>query len=436
MTSVNKFSILSKLNTTWKKKIKRYHVFYDTCGVNAFFIDSADQVYGFGSNFDGVLGLGHNNYVTRPSIIPELCDVKIIKFINGKNFCLALTDNGLFGWGVNNHGQLGQFGLTTDNDEPIYLKPLRINFFNDEPIDDVCVGSGHVLVLLKTSEVYSWGQNIYGEVGCGVSDAMVTFPTELDIFKSINVKSIHCSFEQSFAVTTDGYVYSWGRNQWHQLGHMIGREELVGQPKKVNIEGVRSVCSSSYNTYFLLMDGTVLFTGSYYPKTPKKIFNYYHENSLLEMFQILPGILKENFVCDEISSQINWQTKQHLACGLSSKEKLVHGIWVREIFESKQDNFFDYYLDEAQMTFEIIQNVHVDDTVASSDNSTMQLNYLQEDRFNLQFELIKEMGQGGYGKVFQVKDKLDDKIWCIKIIKGKHYIFSILYHIPSQTRFS
>ena len=88
------------------------------------------------------------------------------------------------------------------------------------------------------------------------------------------------------------------------------------------------------------------------------------------------------------------------------------------------------------MTFEIIQNVHVDDTVASSDNSTMQLNYLQEDRFNLQFELIKEMGQGGYGKVFQVKDKLDDKIWCIKIIKGKHYIFSILYHIPSQTRFS
>ena len=108
----------------------------------------------------------------------------------------------------------------------------------------------------------------------------------------------------------------------------------------------------------------------------------------------------------------------------------MHGIWEREIFESKQDNFFDYYMEEAQMTFNIIQNIHDDNAVLSSDNSTKQLNsHLQEDRFNLQFELIKEMGQGGYGKVFQVKDKLDDKIWCIKIIKGLGlYIFKFIPH--------
>ena len=123
----------------------------------------------------------YQNYVTR----------KIIKFINGKNFGLALTCNGLLGWGVNDHGQLVELVETDYIKICAFLKPSRIKFFNDKPIDDVCVGSGHVLVLLKNSLVFSWGHNKYGEVGTGVSDAMVTFPTELKIFQNITVKTIY-----------------------------------------------------------------------------------------------------------------------------------------------------------------------------------------------------------------------------------------------------
>ena len=197
-------------------------------------------------------------------------------------------------------------------------------------------------------------------------------------------------------------------------------EQVVREPTRVDISNVKSVCSSSFNTYFLLFDGTVLYTGSYYPDVPKKVFLYYQENFLNEKFHINPAIFQENFFCDEIVSIINWQTKHHLACCLH--ENVVYGMLHAEIHKSEQDNFFDYYSDEAKISMEIYENSHGENgNEDSADNSEVSTNFFLADRFNQQFEFLKEMGQGGYGQVYQVKDKLDAKIWCIKIIPGKPF---------------
>ena len=39
-----------------------------------FFVTEDDKVYGFGYNDFGCCGLGHNNYISEPQIIRELCD--------------------------------------------------------------------------------------------------------------------------------------------------------------------------------------------------------------------------------------------------------------------------------------------------------------------------------------------------------------------------
>ena len=72
------------------------------------------------------------------------------------------------------------------------------------------------------------GHNKYGQTGCvneeieidqvENTDKNILKPTQLKGFDS-NIKSIYCSSNQSFALTANGRVYSWGYNNWCQLGH-------------------------------------------------------------------------------------------------------------------------------------------------------------------------------------------------------------------------
>src|ERR1700692_525634 len=105
--SLDHFKICSKIEPKLKKIVKVFHVFDDNFGLNVLFITSDDNVYGFGQNSFGCCGLGHNNVVNEPQVIPELCHKKIKQFFIGMNFVTALNDEGkVFVWGNNSFGQL------------------------------------------------------------------------------------------------------------------------------------------------------------------------------------------------------------------------------------------------------------------------------------------------------------------------------------------
>ncbi|CAG2175538.1 unnamed protein product [Oppiella nova] len=106
----------------------------------------------------GCLGLGHENAVKTPQIIPELCEQRVQQFINGHDFVLAINDmNHVFSWGYNECGQLGR-GLTQS---AIYshLKPENISPLNDKRITHVCCGVQHSLALTTNGQVYAWGRD-------------------------------------------------------------------------------------------------------------------------------------------------------------------------------------------------------------------------------------------------------------------------------------
>src|SRR6201996_8507091 len=105
--SLDHFEICSKIEPKLKKIVKAFHVFDDYIGLNVLFITSDDNVYGFGQNTWGCCGLGHNSYVDKPEVIPELCHKSVKQFFIGMHFVLALNSDGqLFGWGCNDRGQL------------------------------------------------------------------------------------------------------------------------------------------------------------------------------------------------------------------------------------------------------------------------------------------------------------------------------------------
>ena len=118
------FEIYENIDQSFKYNIQYFYVF-DTFGINAIFVTNDDKVFALGSNDCGVLGLGHNNAVNEPIIIPELCHKNINQFFNGRDFVLAFnsSNNQLYGWGMNDVGQLGRGYISHDEE---YLKPQII----------------------------------------------------------------------------------------------------------------------------------------------------------------------------------------------------------------------------------------------------------------------------------------------------------------------
>ncbi|CAG2168297.1 unnamed protein product [Oppiella nova] len=128
--------------------------------------DEPMSLYGLGSNCDGSLGLGHNTPVDTPELIPDLCGNKLAQFITGYSFALAIDDgNRVYSWGHNSEGQLAR-DVTP---EGVYLKPNKIAFFDNKNVSQISCGLLHTLALTAVGQVYAWGRNSFGQVGCGVT---------------------------------------------------------------------------------------------------------------------------------------------------------------------------------------------------------------------------------------------------------------------------
>ena len=66
------------------------------------------QVYGWGYNGNGQLGIGNNVNQPNPSRVGSLTNVIITQVVCGYAHTLALSDEGMmYAWGANSYGQLG-----------------------------------------------------------------------------------------------------------------------------------------------------------------------------------------------------------------------------------------------------------------------------------------------------------------------------------------
>ena len=311
--------------------IKYINIFDDQNGFNVLFVTNDDNVYGFGSNQFGSCGLGHNKSVKDPKIIPELCDKNIQQFFNGFSFVLGLTcDNELYGWGRN---KLYQLANSIFNYE--YNKPIIINIEN-KIIRQISCGSAHTLVLTSDGQVFGWGYNSYGQIGCGIEMGNKILVTQLTSLS--NIKLIHCSFGQSFAVTDNGMVYSWGHNNWSQLGHELKQNECVFEPKLIrNLSNITSICSSNGCTYFLSNEGNIYFCGKCYDKNG------------VEVNQIVPKLLSNQVNIDSLHSLNCYRRMSAIGCAIS--DECVYYLNHYELEKSNYKILEEFYSNECQLTY-------------------------------------------------------------------------------------
>lgn len=72
----------------------------------------------------------------------------------------------------------------------------------------------NVAVIAENGDLYIWGNNEYGQVGCGNTEIQ---PRPVKVLE--NVQSVEIDFRNTAALTKDGDLYVWGDNSLFQVGN-------------------------------------------------------------------------------------------------------------------------------------------------------------------------------------------------------------------------
>jgi len=208
------------------------HVFIKKVAVNSggkhcLALSSEGDVFSWGEGDEGKLGHDNKNSCDRPRVIDALRGKDVIDISCGGAHSAAITSAGeLFTWGKGRYGRLGH----RDSDDQ--YKPKLVEALVGHRVIDVACGSGDAQTLCITDDdnVWSWGDGDYGKLGRGGSDGCKE-PMKVESLAGLGAIKVECGSQFSVALTRSGSVFTWGKGDYHRLGH--GTDDHVRRPRKV-----------------------------------------------------------------------------------------------------------------------------------------------------------------------------------------------------------
>ena len=220
------------------------------CGLYHTITLSGDgTAHSFGRNEEGALGLGHNNDVSLPTLIPNLPQINMISC--GRNFTVCVDYKGfLWSFGENSLGQLG-----TGN-KKIFNVPQKL--LDIPPVVSVSCGSSHTLIITTDSNLWSCGSNQHGQLCLG-NKKRKRKPRQTSFS---NISKISAGGAHSLFQSDKGEIFSCGSNLFGEcgLGHFnhpqITPSLIPNTPPNI----IQFFCGSSHSL-FLDSEGNVFSVG-------------------------------------------------------------------------------------------------------------------------------------------------------------------------------
>lgn len=176
-------------------------------------------LWSWGANDQGVLGLGlpyDPNLVSLPftQVGTDNDWTTKIRFFGA--YVLAIKNDGsLWGWGSNTQGQIGNGTFGNGN---IVTAPQLISI--DEWID-VATGQAHSIGIKSDGSLWSWGKNDNHQLGLGSSGPTGPQPNPTRVGTANDWVKVFCTLESSLAIKTDGTLWVWGAFAGHSFDHQV-----------------------------------------------------------------------------------------------------------------------------------------------------------------------------------------------------------------------
>lgn len=241
-------------------------------GISAYALKSDGTLYSWGSNTMGQLG--DSTTTDRSNPVPVINEtnsgsLQAISFLAaGGSMVLALKADGtLLGWGFNYYGELGD-GTTTSRNIPVVVGNSSGGLPKQEA--PIAAGHSHTAYIKPDGTVWSWGANNYGQLGDGTtiqrrSPVQVKGPGGQGFLSS--VVAVAASNNHTLALKSDGTVWSWGWNDFGQLGDgtSITRHtpiQVKGMGGTGYLTDIVAIRTNNYHSVALKSDGTVWAWGN------------------------------------------------------------------------------------------------------------------------------------------------------------------------------
>jgi alpha-tubulin suppressor-like RCC1 family protein len=183
---------------------------------------SSGQLYAFGDNYYEELGTTAGVGTSTGDPLPTLVNLPgktgtIVQVSAGVGDSFAVTSTGqLFGFGNNQSDEIdASAGADVNPPELVPLTPSA------GPIAQVAAGGYgfYTLVLTKGGAVYAFGQNDEGQLGIGNTNGPYDTPTAVTLAGQRGaVTEIAAGNYGGLAVTSSGQLYTWGDNDYGELG--------------------------------------------------------------------------------------------------------------------------------------------------------------------------------------------------------------------------
>ena len=172
----------------------------------------------------------------------------------------------LYGWGRNTYGQLG---IGTTKNSPVRVPVFVGGILSGQRVVSISAGGFHSLVLDSSGALYSWGRNNYGQLGIGTaSNSPAPVPVFVGgILSGKRLASVSAGGSYSHVLDSSGAIYGWGRNNYGQLGDgtTTDRSTPVNVPTTV-LTVIKLVINTgggtaSVNDFTIRIDGVAVTSG-------------------------------------------------------------------------------------------------------------------------------------------------------------------------------